>query len=77
MRKTSWNYQSVCTLVVQEPLWYCLGMSMLAQIEAAAEALAPEQKLELPLFAVARLLASAEPLEGRKFTREQIASWIA
>ncbi len=46
-------------------------MSTLAEIDAAAEELTPEQGQELLLFAVARLRASAEPLKGRKFTREQ------
>jgi len=52
-------------------------MSTLAEINAAAEALTPEQGQELLLFAVARLRASAEPFERRKFTREKMASWIA
>ena len=53
-------------------------MSTLAEIEAAAEALTPEQKQELLLFLAARLRAhDAKPPETRKFSREQIASWIA
>lgn len=54
------------------------GMSTLAEIEAAAEALPPEQKQELLLFLAARLRAQGARLpEPRKFSREQMAGWIA
>jgi hypothetical protein len=53
-------------------------MSTLAEIEAAADALAPEQKQELLLFLAARLRAQgAEAPQPRKFSREQIAGWIS
>jgi len=53
-------------------------MSTLAEIEAAAEALTPEQKQELLLFLATRLRAQGTKLpEPRKFAREQIAGWIA
>ena len=52
-------------------------MSTLAEIEAAADALSPEQKQELLLFVAARLRAQgARPPEPRKFQREQVAGWI-
>ena len=70
--------QFVGTLVVWKAVWYCRGMSTLAEIEAAADALTPEQKQELLLFLAARLRAQgAKPAEPRKFSREQMASWIA
>ena len=53
-------------------------MSTLAEIEAAADALTPEQKQELLLFLAARLRAHGARLpEPRKFSRQQIGSWIA
>ena len=53
-------------------------MSNLAEIEAAADALPPEQKQELMLFLSARLRAQGAPKpEPRKFSREQTAAWIA
>jgi hypothetical protein len=53
-------------------------MSNLAEIEAAADALPPEQKQELMLFLAARLRAQGAPMpEPRKFSRDQTASWIA
>ena len=53
-------------------------MSNLAEIEAAADALPPEQKQELMLFLAARLRAQgAQMPEPRKFPREQMAAWIA
>lgn len=53
-------------------------MSNLAEIEAAADALPPEQKQELMLFLAARLRAQgAQMPEPRKFSREQTAAWIA
>ncbi len=53
-------------------------MSTLAEIEAAADALTPEQKQELMLFLAARLRAqNARPPEPRKFSHDQMAHWIA
>jgi hypothetical protein len=53
-------------------------MSDLAEIEAAADALPPEQKQELMLFLAARLRAQGGRMpDPRKFPREQIAGWIA
>ena len=53
-------------------------MSTLAEIEAAADALTPEQKQELLLFLATRLRAqAAKPRDPRKFSREEIANWIA
>ncbi len=53
-------------------------MNTLAEIEKAADALPPEQKQELLLFLAARLRAGGARLpEPRKFSREQIAGWIA
>jgi hypothetical protein len=53
-------------------------VSTLAEIEEAADALAPEQKQELMLFLAARLRASGARMpEPRKFSREQINDWIA
>jgi hypothetical protein len=56
---------------------FCL-MSTLAEIEAAADALPPDQKQELILFLAARLRAGASELPPpREFTLEQIEKWIA
>lgn len=53
-------------------------MSTLDEIEAAADALPAEQKQELILFLAARLRVSGEQLPPpRKFSQEQIATWIA
>jgi hypothetical protein len=53
-------------------------MSTLAEIEAAADTLTSEEKQQLLLFLAARLRANgAELPEPRKFTREQMAKWIA
>ena len=53
-------------------------MSNLAEIEAAADALPPEQKQELMLFLAARLRAQGAPMpEPREFSREQTAALIA
>jgi hypothetical protein len=55
-----------------------LRMSTLAEIEAAADALSPEQKQELIVFLAARLRSSGAKLPPpRKFTRDQIANWVA
>lgn len=52
-------------------------MSTLAEIEAAADMLPPEQKQELLLFLAARLRAERASLpEPRTFSHEQIAAWI-
>ena len=54
------------------------AMSTLAEIESAADALPPEQKQELILFLAARLRKSGVNLPPpRKFSKEQIATWIA
>jgi len=53
-------------------------MSKLAEIEAAADALPPEEKQELLVFLATRLRAQRSGLpEPRKFSREQVAGWIA
>lgn len=53
-------------------------MSTLAEIEQAADALSPEQKQELILFLAARLRADGAQMPApRKFTREEMAGWIA
>jgi hypothetical protein len=53
-------------------------MNTLAEIEKAADALPPDQKQELLIFLAARLRAGGARLpEPRKFSREQIAGWIA
>ena len=53
-------------------------MSTLAEIEAAADALSPEQKQELMLFLAARLRASGAKMpEPRVFSPDEIANWIA
>ena len=53
-------------------------MSTLAEIEAAADTLPPEQKQELFLFLAARLRAGTGQLPApRTFTRQQIEAWIA
>jgi hypothetical protein len=53
-------------------------MTTLVDIEAAADALPPEQKQELLLFLAARLRAQGGQLpEPRKLSSEQISAWIA
>lgn len=53
-------------------------MSTLAEIETAAETLAPAEKQELILFLAARLRRSGVKLPPpRTFSREQMAAWIA
>ena len=53
-------------------------MSTLAEIEAAADELSPEQKQELLLFLAARLRSQGGGVpEPRRFSREQMAEWIA
>ena len=54
------------------------AMSTLAEIEQAADALPPEQKQELILFLAARLRADgAQMPTPRKFTKEEMAGWLA
>lgn len=53
-------------------------MNTLAEIETAADTLSPEQKQELILFLATRLRRSGVQLPSpRKFSKEQVASWIA
>ena len=57
---------------------YTPSMSTLAEIEAAADALAAAEKQELLLFLAARLRGESGPLPApRKFPREQLDAWIA
>ena len=53
-------------------------MTTLAEIEAAADALSAEEKQKLVQFLTARLHSQGVRLpEPRRFTREQIAKWVA
>ena len=53
-------------------------VSKLEEIEAAADALPPEEKQELMLFLAARLRAKGARMpEPRKFSRELMAGWVA
>ena len=53
-------------------------MSKLEEIEVAAESLPTEEKQELMLFLATRLRAQGvNAPEPRKFTREQMAAWVA
>lgn len=53
-------------------------MTTLAEIEAAADALPPEEKQELMLFLATRLRADGARMpEPRTFSRETISEWIA
>jgi hypothetical protein len=53
-------------------------MSTLAEIEAAADSLPPEQKQELILFLATRLRGAGVKLPApRKFTQDQIDAWVA
>ena len=53
-------------------------MSTLAEIEEAADRLRPEEKQALMLFLAARLRAEgAHAPEPRKYSCEQIESWLA
>jgi len=53
-------------------------MTSLTEIEAAADALSPDQKQELFLFLAARLRAGSTQLPTpREFSRDQIEAWIA
>jgi len=52
-------------------------MSTLGEIEAAADALPPEQKQELMLFLAASLRANGAKMpEPRVFSSDEIANWI-
>ena len=52
-------------------------MSTLPEIQAAVDALPPEQKQELLMFLAARLRAERADLPApRTFTSEQIGGWI-
>ena len=52
-------------------------MSTLAEIEAAADSLPPEQRQELFLFNAARMRGAGEVPPPRDFSREQMQAWIA
>lgn len=53
-------------------------MNILAEIEAAADALTAEQKQELLLFLATRLRAQGGRLpEPRSFSPEQLSAWMA
>jgi len=53
-------------------------VSKLDEIEAAAEALTPGEKQELMLFLAARMRGHGLQMpEPRKFSRDQMKSWIA
>jgi hypothetical protein len=53
-------------------------MSKLEEIEAAAEALDREEKQQLLLFLATRMRAQGAQLpEPRKFSRDEMAGWIA
>jgi hypothetical protein len=52
-------------------------VSKLEEIEAAAEALPPEEKQQLMLFLAGRLRAEGVKMpEPRKFSTEQMAAWV-
>jgi hypothetical protein len=53
-------------------------VSKLDEIEAAVEGLALEEKQELMLFLATRMRAQGAHMpEPRKFSRDQMAGWIA
>jgi len=53
-------------------------VTKLEEIEAAAEALTVEEKQRLMLFLAARMRAQRVQMpEPRKFSRDQMAGWIA
>ncbi|HEX3719819.1 MAG TPA: hypothetical protein VH595_17845 [Verrucomicrobiae bacterium] len=53
-------------------------MSKLHEIEAAADALTPNEKQELMLFLATRMRGHGLQMpEPQKFSREQMESWIA
>jgi hypothetical protein len=54
------------------------GMGTLAEIEAAAGSLPPEEQNQLLVFLAARLRGQTnDPPPPRRFTKEQISGWIA
>jgi len=54
-----------------------MGMSTLAELEKAAEALSPEDKQRLIVFLAARLRTESPRLPPpRTFSREQIEAWV-
>jgi hypothetical protein len=78
LRPVNWLVRRSESLVASGPMCYSARMSNLAEIEAAADALSPEQKQELMLFLGARLRAQRCRMpESRKFSREQMDAWIA
>lgn len=64
-------------LVGVSPACHPLGMSTLAEIEAAADALPAAQKEELLLFLAVRLREGRALPQPRDFTKEQMDAWIA
>lgn len=53
-------------------------MNTLDEIEAAADALSPQEKQELLIFLATRLRRERkQALPPRRFSREQIEAWIA
>jgi hypothetical protein len=53
-------------------------MSTLLEIEEAADSLPPEQKQELILFLATRLRSDGARMpEPRRFSKEEMAGWIA
>ena len=74
-RTTALYEGASAALVIRAVLRCTLYRSTLAEIEAAADALPPEQKQELLLFLAGRLRAQGAGLpEPRKFSREQMAA---
>jgi hypothetical protein len=55
---------------------YDSGMSTLAEIEAAADALSLEQKQELLLFLASRLRGEGSLPEPRRFSAERVTTWV-
>jgi hypothetical protein len=63
---------------VYSPTGYNFDMGTLSEIEAAVEALPASDKQELLLFIAARLREhSGELPPPRRFSDEQLSSWIA
>ncbi len=52
-------------------------MMTLAEIQAAADAVPPEQRQELFLFLAAQLRAGSKLPAPRELNREQLEAWIA
>ena len=62
----------------RHPARHPAGMSTLAEIEQAADALPPEQQQELLLYLATRLHGKAGALPPpRDIPREQIEQWVA